>query len=73
MMILNSTKYCACGVGAAISAFGKRKVDNNEVIIFKNAIELERFVDVDINLVKSLRKELGIDSNKKMVHHHFLW
>lgn len=51
----------------------KRKVDNNEVIIFKNAIELERFVDVDINLVKSLRKELGIDSNKKMVHHHFLW
>ena len=49
MMIVNSTKYCACGVGAAISAFGKRKVDNNEVIIFKNAIELERFVDVDIN------------------------
>lgn len=62
-----ATDCCACSEYAGEWLFGKRSMQENQVTVFKNAIDLQRF-RFDPGVRKSVRKELGLDGKFVVGH-----
>ncbi|MDH4423933.1 glycosyltransferase family 1 protein [Bacillus cereus] len=63
------TDYCACSVEAARFLFGEGTINNNKVKLIKNGIDIGQFTDVDIKDNISVRKELNIPDEVKIIGH----
>ncbi|HDX9591190.1 TPA: glycosyltransferase family 1 protein [Bacillus pseudomycoides] len=63
------TDYCACSIEAARFLFGEGIINDNKVELLKNGIEVSQFTDVDIRDVASMRKELNIPDEAKIIGH----
>lgn len=63
------TDYCACSIEAARFLFGEGIINDNKVEFLKNGIEISQFTDVDIRAVASMRKELNIPDEAKIIGH----
>lgn len=63
-----SNRYFACSDLAAISQFGKKSFENNEIIYINNAIDLEKF-KYNEKIRKSKRKELKHKDNTLVIGH----
>lgn len=62
-----ATNYCACSEYAGEWLFGKRMMKQGEVIVFRNAIDLDKY-KYNENIRNEVRDELGI-SDKFVVGH----
>lgn len=63
------TDYCACSSEAARFLFGEKMLHNNKVELIKNGIDIKQFIDVDIEEISSVRKELCIPDAAKLIGH----
>ncbi|KAA0763657.1 glycosyltransferase family 1 protein [Bacillus sp. SH5-2] len=63
------TDYCACSIEAARFLFGKRIINDNRIELIKNGIDINQFTDVDMRDVASVRKELNIPDEVKIIGH----
>ncbi|MBM6649474.1 glycosyltransferase family 1 protein [Bacillus sp. RIT 809] len=63
------TDYCACSAEAARFLFGEKMLHNNKVELIKNGIDIKQFIDVDIEEISSVRKELCIPDAAKLIGH----
>ncbi|PFS63111.1 glycosyl transferase family 1 [Bacillus cereus] len=62
------TNYCACSVESARFLFQKN-IDNSKVKIMKNAIDINQFVNVNIQEDNTVRDEFNIPVEKKVIGH----
>ncbi|MFE9077412.1 glycosyltransferase family 1 protein [Bacillus mobilis] len=62
------TNYCACSVESARFLFQKN-IDNSKVKIMKNAIDINQFVNVNIQDDNTVRDEFNIPVEKKVIGH----
>lgn len=60
LMKFNCTKYCACGIEAGVSAFGRKNFDRGNIYVLNNAIEVDKFIDINTEDIDNLRRELRI-------------
>ena len=65
----NANMYCACGQESAISAFGKKFCYKKQIKILTNSIDVEKYIDVDEEEVKTIRKKLNIGNTTKIIGH----
>ena len=65
----NATKYCACGVDAAINAFDIKTINNSNVMLLSNAIEVNNFISIDNYEIKKLKKQFGLQEKTKIIGH----
>ncbi|MFJ8412538.1 glycosyltransferase family 1 protein [Bacillus paramycoides] len=63
------TDYCACSIEAARFLFGKRIINDNRLELIKNGIDINQFTDVDMRDVASVKKELNIPDEAKIIGH----
>lgn len=63
------TDYCACSIEAARFLFGKRIINDNRIELIKNGIDINQFTDVEMRDVASVRKELNIPDEAKIIGH----
>ncbi|PEC23155.1 glycosyltransferase family 1 protein [Bacillus cereus] len=63
------TDYCACSIEAARFLFGKKIINDNRIELIKNGIDINQFTDVDMRDVASVRKELNIPDEAKIIGH----
>ena len=65
----NATKYCACGIDAAINAFDIKTINNSNVMLLSNAIEVNNFISIDNYEIKKLKKQFGLQEKTKIIGH----
>ncbi|SDM77886.1 glycosyltransferase family 1 protein [Bacillus sp. OK048] len=65
----SATDFCACSEEAARFLFSRKEVDQGNVHILKNGIEVDKFIGISENCSISVRKELAIPSNAKIIGH----
>ncbi|PGO33396.1 glycosyl transferase family 1 [Bacillus cereus] len=63
------TNFCACSVEAARFLFGEKMIKKNKIQVIKNAIDINQFVNENIRDTISLRKELDIPEEAKVIGH----
>ncbi|PGZ75804.1 glycosyltransferase family 1 protein [Bacillus sp. AFS029637] len=63
------TDYCACSSEAARFLFGEKMLHHNKVELIKNGIDIKQFIDVEIEEISSVRKELCIPDAAKLIGH----
>ncbi|MEH7439018.1 glycosyltransferase family 1 protein [Neobacillus drentensis] len=69
MIKFSATEYCACSVEAAEFLFGEKQVKQGNVHILKNGIDVKKFTSITDNCGISLKKELSIPKNAKIIGH----
>ncbi|MCQ6278897.1 glycosyltransferase family 1 protein [Bacillus sp. EB600] len=69
VITFSATELCACSEEAASFLFGEKKVKHGKVHILKNGIEVERFTQLIDNHTESVRNELGIPEEAKLIGH----
>ncbi|PDZ67507.1 glycosyltransferase family 1 protein [Bacillus paramobilis] len=62
------TNYCACSVESARFLFQKN-IDNSKVKIMKNAIDINQFVNANIQDDNAVRNEFNIPVEQKVIGH----
>ncbi len=65
---LYATHYFACTEHAGKWMFGERALSDKKIFIMNNAISIDDF-KFDDNYRKNMRRELGIDNNRKVIGH----
>ncbi len=65
----SATDYCACSVEAARFLYGQQLVDRGQVCLLKNGIDIGQFVHLDGDGRLSLRHELHISQDAKIIGH----
>ena len=66
--VWNATALMACGSEAGYYMYGKNKMEKNQVLIIKNAIDLE-YYRRDYELRAAFRNELSIDEDTLLIGH----
>lgn len=64
-----ATDYCACSVEAARFLFGPTLADNGKTHVMKNGIEIYRFLNLEPDCQFSVKQELNIPSESKIIGH----
>ncbi|MEX2461037.1 MAG: glycosyltransferase family 1 protein [Paenibacillaceae bacterium] len=64
-----ATNYCACSLEAARFLFGSSLVDKGKTHVMKNGIEIYRFSNLEPDCQSSVKQELNIPSESKIIGH----
>lgn len=63
---ISTNEHWACGIDAAKALFGSGNVKNNEVQIFNNAVEFEKY-GFDLDIRSALRKKFGFSKDTLVI------
>jgi glycosyltransferase EpsF len=69
MIRYSATDYCACSTEAAQFLFGQSLVKNDKIHLLRNGIEVRQFTNMDLDCKKSVKKELNIPGESKIIGH----
>ena len=64
-----ATDYCACSTEAARFLFGHSLSDQGKVQMIRNGVEINRFAQFEPNVRYSVKHELGIPPESKIIGH----
>lgn len=64
---LFSNNYCACSTKAGEFLYGKKNIEN--LIVLNNGIDVDKFLELDVNKIKKLKKDFLIEDSCIVLGH----